>query len=57
MAKDKDVALTAVKSNGIALPYFEAFLDDEEVVVIEAVKQDGKAIKYCSKRLMKRKIL
>lgn len=48
---DKDLALYIVRAEGRYLEYVGEVLQDDEEVVIEAIRKDKDAIKYASKRL------
>jgi hypothetical protein len=45
---DKEVALAAVRNDGITLKYVDPSLKAEKEVVLAAVKQNGKAIQYAN---------
>jgi len=48
--EDRDVVLTAVKQNGMALDFAGPWKDDEEIVS-SAVEKNGMALQFASKRL------
>lgn len=50
LRRDEEVALEAVRHNGLALQYGWGFRDNVKVV-IEAIKQNPDAIKYASKEI------
>eukprot|EP00759_Apiculatamorpha_spiralis_P029870 PhF_6_TR31821/c0_g1_i1/m.47017 len=51
ICRHKEVALTAVSQNGLALEYFPT-LNDDEMVVTAAVRQNGLALTYASSNIV-----
>ncbi|MGD9276302.1 MAG: DUF4116 domain-containing protein [Candidatus Pacearchaeota archaeon] len=50
---DKEIALAAVKQDGLMLRYASAELRADKEVVLAAVKQNGLALRYASDDLQK----
>ena len=50
---DKEIALAAVKNNGLALRYISMRLKHDKEIVSEAIKQNKHAITFVPKSLQK----